>query len=626
MMFLPRFLVLVLLVVCLTTSLSAQSDKPVAEPPKKITTKKAADAAAAEHAARERRAAVSLLISLAEDTRNFTAQRLRARTLARIADSLFSADPDAARTLFRKAWDAAEVADRESDEKLQEEIRQQKVRTGGGFAIDLPPNLRREVVRLVARHDRAISEEFLEKLKGQRQEAAEGATSRKRNFSTLSETLNQRLDLALELLHAGEIERALQFAEPALNVISMSTMDFLSHLRERNPGIADQRYASMLVQASTSSQSDANTVSLLSSYIFTPHFYVLFSNDGASNAQMSNTITPANVSAELRSAFLQTAATILLRPQPPPEQDQSSSGREGRYLVLKRLLPPFEQFASAGMAEAVRGELTALSASMTDSVRQRDDELVRKGLQPEKPAVDREQALLDRIERAKTGAERDGLYLQLAFLAMEKGDLRARDFVARIDESELRKQAQAYVDASLVTNLIGKKKTDLALEVARIGELTHLQKSWVYSQSAKLLAKTDREKSLELLEEAAAEGRRIEPSDPGRASALIAVASVLKPIDSPRAWDAAFEAVKAANSAESFTGEDGELTLKFQGKGFSAVHSNDVPDFDLEGIFGALAGEDYDRAVQLARGFQEQAPRATATVAIARAVLEKKKK
>jgi hypothetical protein len=43
-------------------------------------------------------------------------------------------------------------------------------------------------------------------------------------------------------------------------------------------------------------------------------------------------------------------------------------------------------------------------------------------------------------------------------------------------------------------------------------------------------------------------------------------------------------------------------------------------------IFGLLAKEDYNRAVDLARGFEREAPRANAVIAIARAVLDEKKK
>ena len=76
----------------------------------------------------------------------FSDQTLRARSLARIADALWQVDAEQGRLLFRKAWEAAEVADQESDRKLQEEISQQKTRTGGGYAISLPPDLRREVL------------------------------------------------------------------------------------------------------------------------------------------------------------------------------------------------------------------------------------------------------------------------------------------------------------------------------------------------------------------------------------------------------------------------------------------------------------------------------------------------
>jgi len=72
--------------------------------------------------------------------------------------------------------------------------------------------------------------------------------------------------------------------------------------------------------------------------------------------------------------------------------------------------------------------------------------------------------------------------------------------------------------------------------------------------------------------------------------------------------------------------KDGEIVLMFQSKGGSSVRTDDVPDFDLEGIFKDLAVQDYDRAVELARGFQGEGPRAVATIAIARAILEPKKK
>src|SRR5258708_29830455 len=149
----------------------------------------------AERILKERRAnAQSLLISLAADARNFSDQTLRARTQARIASALWEADRERARTMFRAAWDAAEVADKEGRERLQQDIRQQQSKTGGGgFAVATPPDIRREVLRLAAPRDRVFGEEFLGKFKEQKEREAGDAKNPSRNALGVDERVSQRL-------------------------------------------------------------------------------------------------------------------------------------------------------------------------------------------------------------------------------------------------------------------------------------------------------------------------------------------------------------------------------------------------------------------------------------------------
>jgi hypothetical protein len=618
------FVLCLLLSAALTRAQTA--DTKQAAPPKPATAN-SSPSVDTEVELKERRAkARALLISLSSDARTFHDQMLRARSLGRIADALWRVDAEQGRLLFRKAWEAAEVADQESDKKMQEEINKQKSVTGGGFAINTPPNVRQEVLRLAARHDRALGEEFLEKLKAQKLEAANSATAPKPNPNRLNEALSQRIGVASQLLQIGEIDRAVEFAEPALTLVTMQTINFLSNVREKNADLADKRYAALLASYANNPQADANTASLLASYIFTPHLLVTFTGNGMSTSQSSQTITPAAVSPELRNTFFQVAGGILLRPLPAPGQpDQTSAGVDGKYLSIKRLLPFFEQGAPAELVESLRTHMNALNTVVSDETRRRDDDWLERGLKSEKPATDRVQSLLDRIERAKTSAERDSLYIELSYITSNRGDARAREFVSKVEDSEVRKQLQAYIDPSLAIYYINKKDTDQALEIARNGDLTHIHKTWVLTQCATILAKTDRDKALELIDEAETEARRIEGSDPALARGLIAVANAYKVVDPARVWDATFDAVKAANSAEGFTGEDGEMVLKFQSKGQSSVHTNDVAEFDLDGIFRELATKDYERAVELARGFQAEGPRAVATIAIARAILEPKK-
>lgn len=607
------------LLLFLTGTAAAQLTEKTART--KTAPAKSAAAAEAEAETKERHArARSLLMALSSDARTFNNPMLRARSLARIADALWQVDAEQGRLLFRKAWEAAEGADLESNRKLQEEIREKKAR-GGSYTYNSPPDVRREVLRLAARHDRALSEEFLEKLKTQKLEA-----EKSQGPYELTDALSKRLSVANEMLRSDEIERAIQLAEPALAVVSTQSIGFLTNLRDKDPAAADARYAALLASSANNPQADANTVSMLASYIFTPGVFVIFTGNGTSTSQMRPNPTPAAVTPELRNAFFQAASAILLRPLPPPGQDAGPAGIDGKFLVIKRVLPFFEQYAPAEMVESLRGHLNALNAVASEGARKRDEELVNRGTRPDRPAADREQALLDRVERAKTSAERDSLYIQLAQMMASRGEMKAREYASKVEDTETRKQFQAYLDASLAMVTIQKKLTDQALELAEKGELTHIQKVWVLTEVAKLIVKTDKDKAVELVDEAATTARRIDVSDPALPRGLVAVANALKVVDPGRVWDAAFDAVKAANSVEGFTGEDGDIVIQFKAKSQSSIHSSNVTEFDLEGIFKELAKLDYERAVELARGFQFEGPRAVATIAIARGVLEPKKK
>ncbi|MDX6403529.1 MAG: hypothetical protein QOH70_984 [Blastocatellia bacterium] len=619
----PPILLGVLFLCATVTAQPNEANKPA--PAMEIAGKgKAAADLEAERILRERRAqAQSLLISLAADAGSYSDQKLRARTQARIADALWDADQDRARTLFRRAWDAAEIVDQGDQRPVS--IDMTRPNKGGSIPNTGPTNVRSEVLRLAARRDRALGEEMLAKLKVEKaREATEAADKTKGDLFNTPDGVSQRLNLASQLL-ATDVERALQFADPALVTITREGIDFLSYLREKNAAAADRRYAGSLAMAAGNLQSDANTVSLLSSYLFTPHVFVTFTDSGANTQSSRNSEAPL-VAAELRTAFFRVAVGILLRPQAPPGQDQTSSGLQGKYLMIKRLLPLFEQFAPRDMTEALRAQMEALGTAVPEDLRQRDDNSLREGIRPSLTSDDREKALLDRIDRAKTSEDRDGLYVQLARIRADNGDLRARDYVDKIDDSELRQNTRAYTDITMTMRAVDKKNAEQILEFVRTGELTHLQKAWALASAAKLLAKTDREKALAVIEDAAAEARRIEGSDPDRPRALMAVANALLINDRSKTWDATYDAVRAANSAEGFTGEDGVLRISFFTKVIASVHSSSAQDFDVSGIFGELAKEDYNRTVELARGFEREAPRASAVIAIAKAVLENKDK
>ncbi|MBD0327428.1 MAG: hypothetical protein ICV68_13410, partial [Pyrinomonadaceae bacterium] len=217
-----RAFALIIAAICAATAQTytaqAQSTggKTAAKPAEKTRAsgKASTDASADPLLEIRRTTAVSLALGLADDARSFRDPVLAAGVQARAADALWEADNDRARALFRRAWDTADAADREALRRQEEERRRQVDLSGASAQINAP-NLRAEVLRLAARRDRTLGEEFLAKLdeaKKQEDEDAASAAARESLDSTrASQVLSQRLRLASSLLDEDEIERAIEF-------------------------------------------------------------------------------------------------------------------------------------------------------------------------------------------------------------------------------------------------------------------------------------------------------------------------------------------------------------------------------------------------------------------------------
>lgn len=589
-----------------------------------------------------RTTAISLITSLADDARTFREPTLRARVQARAADALWETERERARTLFRRAWDEAEAADAESDRRVEEERRRQ-TRERGSFSIQMPPSLRTEVLRLAAKRDRELGEEFLTRMEASKKEEIENsATSaapegnvekqgasppRRRDPTEAPPAVAKRLRLAVQLLEDGDIERAIQFADPALSQVNLPSLEFLARLRPKNAKAADERYAALVQRAALDPLADANTASLLASYIFTPALYVTFTADGGSNSNSwgRNFPVPSDIAPALRAGYFNAAASILLRPIPPKDQDNSSAGRTGWYMVIARLLPLFDQHAPDKSA-ALRARLAALLPDTPEGSRGTNNNAITRGLVPEDPNRDRIQEALNRLNGAKTSEDRDAVYVDAVLNAVRQKDPRVEEFLNKIEDLDLRKRLRAYVDFEAAERAVRDKDLAEAQRLARATSLTPIQRTWALSEVSRLLSKDEPGRALEILEEALAEAKRIDAASPEHASALVAIATQFYELDRARAWEVMAEVVKAADAAEgTYTGEDGSLSVRLQTKNQTMMSNSSVNSFDLHGIFSKLAREDLSRAVELARGFGGESPRAVATLAVARAVLAEKK-
>jgi hypothetical protein len=622
----------------------AQQPQAKPKPAKTVAKKPAATAEVDPMAEIQRTTAVSLVTTLADEARTFREPGLRSRVQARAADALWETDREKAVTLFRRAWDEAESADAEADRRVAEERKRQQ-RERGSFSIALPPSLRTEVLRLAAKRDRALGEEFLTKLdEARKREAESAATSNERPSAPEQDAsgkpqrpdpmetppaVAQRLRLAVQLLDS-DVERAIQFADPALGSVTPVGLEFLARLRQKNAPAADERYAVMVNRAAANPASDANTVSLLSSYLFSPTLFMTFSANAGSNANSwgrggpTGFSPPGDAAPQLRAAFFRAASAILLRPTPTPEQDFTSAGRAGWHMVITRLLPLFDQYAPDRTA-ALRAKMASLAPDAPDWVRQGgQNNALTRGLVPEDPNRDHLGETLRRLDGAKSTEERDAVYVDAVFDAQRQKDPRVEEFLNKIEDADVRKQLRAYIDIEAARAAVNEKDVDALLRLARGGTLTSFQRVWALTEAARLVAKNEPGRAVEFLNEAQTEAKeRIDPASKERVSALVAIATQVIEIDRPRAWEVMLEVVKASNAAKEYTGEDGRLDTRFQSRNMTMRSSTSAQSFDLTDIFTKLAREDLQRAADLARTFEGESPRAFATLAVARTVLNK---
>jgi hypothetical protein len=590
--------------------------------PNKSKNTKSANAEMEDEAAQRRTIAIQLVTTLADEARTFKDQTRRARVQARAADVLWETDPDRSRELFRRAWDAAAVVDEEAAKARAEG---QKKSTGEPVVIRGGPDLRTEVLRLAAKRDRKLGEEFLKILdEAAQKEREEASAASRRNAFEQQIGASKRLQLARRLVQDGEVERAMEFASPALNGVNIDVIFFLSALREKNPQAADGAFNNLLAGVARDPSADANTVSGLSSYVLTPFLYVTFSGDGGANQSRGRGPTPApDIPPALRTSFLRVAAQILMQPSPAPEQDQSSSGRLGKYLVIKRLLPVYEQY-EAELAASLRTQMTALASYVPQDFQQGPNRAVTVGLQPDSVEGDPYERMQQRLDHANSTDLRDAIYADYAVALTEKGDPRARELVDKIENAEMRKNVKAYTDFQLTQLAVRNKDVTEVTRLAKTGDLTSIQKVWALTTAARLIAASERSRATDLLDDALAESRRISGNNPDKVRALTAVAAGFGEIDPVRSWETLSEVVKAANSADGFTGEDSQVSSRLQTPQMVVATSATAEDFDLLAVFRVLSRADLLRAIQVAKGFTGEAPRAVATLAIARAVLEKR--
>jgi hypothetical protein len=399
---------------------------------------------------------------------------------------------------------------------------------------------------------------------------------------------------------------------------------FLVLLRQKNAGSADKLFSSLLERTSNDPNADATSVSLLSSYVFTPSVLVTSTRNGlVMNPWTPTPLAPPQLSAALRAKFFFVTSQILLRPVEPAELQLTSAGLAGTYFTIMRLLPLFEQ-NDPSISAALHVRLNKLAEGTNEVMPATQREFINAGFNSNDKKEDDPEDALSRIDGASNTNERNHLYAMAARAAAMKNHLKAREFADKIEHGELKKNVRNFVDFILVSNALQKNEPEKALLLARAGELSYLQRAWAYSETAALSKSSGLDEAMDLILEAAREAGRIPVTSAESAQAWVAIARRGGEIDQAGKWDKILDAIKALNRSTSYTGEENEISVSFQSRNNIVMMQVAAASSSLPDLIGTLAHEDLYRAVDIARTITNESPRAIALLAAARAAFERR--
>ena len=306
------------------------------------------------------------------------------------------------------------------------------------------------------------------------------------------------------------------------------------------------------------------------------------------------------------------------------------------YLALGRLLPFFEREA-AQYAPELRARENALANEMETS--RRDLLASHFDLQrvtPEGSGGDPLRVSFEQLARAQNDDERDRLRLGIVRTAARKRLWdRARRAAGEIENVDSRRAALSFVAVSQISDLARTYADDEENDYESIvkflngADVPPLASVWGYAEAAIVAARRkDSSAALPLLDEAERYAARVEMRTRQRVAAYAIVGGAAARLDSVRAWTLLYEVVKAANAVEDFTGDEFSLDIMA-----TETSRADAPDsfsvtseaFRFDKIFATMAQLDLQKTLSDARALEGDVPQAFAYIAMARAVLDKKK-
>ena len=608
---------------------------------KKEPEKKDEKAAEAELSPLQQRG-LGLARQVGDDAVGLEDKRGVARVQVAAADLLWARDEEVGRKFFQRAFDAACAYYRESKDDNIDHV--------GSRATVARQDVRLEVIRAASSHDAAFARELTNKYVEEKQREYQEKRNQSGTATPTDNPMFGRIDASADdliqtasSLLGTDLKMAVELTQRALALgVTQSMPGFLAQLAGRNRAAADQVYLFGLDRLLANSSATAGQLLLLGAYPF-GEGQVLVS-DG-NNTQGLGFGAPKNFQIDLAivNRFLTTAMTVMARTvEMNPAEVPDKALRAKLALFTGRVLEPKVTQYKPEMMEPWRELEGQLAAATDPQASNYINQVAQQAGQnqnsngplnprgsggPSLDSNDRIKSLLDQAQQTSDFNRRDSLYYSAASIAVSSGEVaRALGIVDRISNLDFRRQVRDFILFDAAQRAAQEKQLDEARKYALDVSATD-QRAYLLASIARVaLAQKDRQRAVELLEEAAQKAIAAD-NTANKMRALLSITHLYASFDSIRAFEIMTEAVRAANKVPHYGVDDARLVRVLESpgsNGSTSVNSSTDDGFDLGKTLKRLASTDFDRALLLAQSLDSKTLKLAAMVAVASAPFEKK--
>lgn len=509
----------------ITLSFLVLPDQGIGQEPKR---KNESEKKAEQHTREaEFQAALYLAQQVANDVRALEPLDERVRLLASVGDVLWQADESRSRRSFSQAFDL--IIDLYKPEGARDAATTDiKVDTLLSF-----------VTNLAVWRDKALVQQFEDKLKAVQEDAKETAKRQPRDISLMF------LTAARALIDSDEAGSAGLFRQSVYYNLLREHIAFLAQLSEKKPLLADHLFSDAINVLAQRPLSEANEAMLPASYLFSKNKSVTYSLVGGYNAaNASGGLSEYPRNEQLAISYLNFVLRRLNVSETIPPAVV--------HFSLKSLMPQFQSLVPDLVAEAHQ----KMNSLLSDIPREHIEGPGRFFNDGRETALDQKISWEDRISRAEKMVNADLRDLEY-FTAINGHYLSNEDFdnatriAERIDKADLKEKVFDYICFLATEKIIGKGETSDINEAVRKIKDPMLKTVLLCDAARTMKDKKNSPLVLELLGWARTESERIKDHQ-DKIQAKLLIAQVLLVVDEMQAMDAVRDDVKEMNRMDAF--------------------------------------------------------------------------